>query len=124
MVAYWQVVVALVATVSALGSLRSQDRPLSWRAVTALAAAAAILAGWPAVRRRAVVLLVPAFLTTTAACWGFQGFLPDGPPFGLFVLSPLRWQALVLVPVISVIAGFTGLRLYERQLRRGPEEAG
>ena len=171
MVAYWQVVVALVAAVSALGSLRSQGRPLSWRAVTALAAAAAILAGWPAVdvafvtytpingnsgtisdplsgidgwlgdglfagtlilmlaaiaalrpavRRRAIVLLLPAFLTTTLACWGFQGFLQNGPPFGLLVLSPLHWQALVLVPVIGVIAGFIGLRLYESLLgRRG-----
>lgn len=171
MVAYWQVVVALVAAVSALGSLRSQGRPLSWRAVTALAAAAAILAGWPAVdvafvtyspigadsgtisdplsgiegwlgdglfagtlilmliaiatlrpvvRRRAAVLLLPAFVTTTLACWGFRGFLPDGPPVGLLMLSPLKWEVLVLVPVIGVIAGFIGLRLYESLLgRRG-----
>ena len=48
MVAYWQVAVALVAVTSALGSLRSQGRPLSWWAVTALAAAAAVVAGWPA----------------------------------------------------------------------------
>jgi hypothetical protein len=169
MVAYWQVVVALVTAGSALGSLRSQDRPLSWRAVTALAAAAAILAGWPAVevsfvtytpvgansgmisdplsssegwlgdglfavtlvllliaiaalrpvvRRRAVVVLVPAFVTTMLACWGFRGFLPDGPPVGLLMLSPLKWEVLVLVPVIGVVGGFTGLRLYERRLRR------
>ncbi len=176
MVAYWQAAVALVAAASALGSLRSQGRPLSWRAVTALAAAAAILAGWPAlevafvtytpitassgtisdplsgiggwlgdglfagtlilmlaaiaalrpaVRRRAAVLLLPAFVTTTLACWGFRGFLPAGPPFGLLVLSPLHWQVLVLVPVIGVAACFTGLRLYERLLRRREsEEAG
>jgi hypothetical protein len=55
---------------------------------------AAIVALRPAVRRRAIVLLVPALLTTTIACWGFQGFVQDG------------------------------LRLYERLLRRrGPEEA-
>jgi len=161
---------------SALGSLRSQGRPLSWRAVTALAAAAATLAGWPAVevatvtynpitansdtisdplsgiagwlndglfasililmlaaiaalrpavRRRAVVLLLPAFVTTALACWGFRGFLPGGLPFGLLMLSPLQWQVLVLVPVIGVVAGFIGLRLYERLLRwRESEKAG
>jgi hypothetical protein len=125
--------------------------------VTALAAAAAILAGWPAVevafvtyspitansgtisdplsgiagwlndglfastlilmlaaiaalRRRAAVLLLPAFVTTALACWGFRGFLPGGPPFGLLMLSPFQWQILVLVPVIGVAAGFIGLR--------------
>jgi hypothetical protein len=53
-VAYWQVDVALVTAASALGSLRFQDRPISWRAVTALAVAAAILAGWPAAEVAAV----------------------------------------------------------------------
>ena len=43
-------------------------------------------------------------MTTTLACWGFQGFLPAGPPFGLLVLSPLHWQALVLVPVTGRVA--------------------
>lgn len=176
MVAYWQAAVALVTAASALGSLRSQGRPLSWRAVTALAAGAAILAGWPAVevafvtytpvaansgtisdplastegwlgdglfivtlilmlaaiaalrpavRRRAAVLLLPIFVTTTLACWGFRGFLPAGPPAGLLMLSPLQWQVLVLVPVIGVVAGFIGLRFYERLLRRRePERAG
>ena len=76
-------------------------------------------------RRRAAILLLPAFVTTTLACWGFRGFLPAGPPFGLLVLSPLHWQVLVLVPVIGVAACFTGLRLYERLLRRREsEEAG
>jgi hypothetical protein len=121
MVAYWQATMALVTAASALGSLRSQGRPLAWRAVTALAAAAAILVAWPAVevafvrytpltansgrisdplsgiegwlgdglfagililmvaaiaalrpavRRRAGVLLLPAVVTTTLACWG------------------------------------------------------
>jgi hypothetical protein len=165
MVAYWQAAVALVTAASALSSLRSQGRPLSWRGATALAAAAAILAGWPAVevafvrytptgansgvisdplartegwlgdglfavtlilmlaaiaalrpavRRRAAVLLLPALVTTTLACWGFRGWLPTGPPVGLLMLSPLKWQFLVLVPVLGVAAGFTGLRLYER----------
>jgi len=169
MVAYWQAAVALVTVISALGSLRSQGRPLSWRAVTALAAAPAILAGWPAVemafitytpvtgtsgtisdpfwgsegwlgdglfavaliltliaiatlrpavRRRAAVLLLPALLTTTLACWGFGGFVPGGPPIGLLTLSPFQGRDLALVPVIGVVAGFIGLQLYERLLRR------
>jgi hypothetical protein len=169
MVSYWQTVVALVAAAAALSSLRSQGRPLSWRAAAALAAAAAILAGWPAaevapvtytrltansgtisdplssvegwltdglfavtlilmlatiaalrpaVRRRAVVLLLPAFVTTALVCWGFQGWMPNGRPFGPLMLSPLQWQDLVLVPLIGVVACFIGLRLYERQLRR------
>jgi hypothetical protein len=80
---------------------------------------AAIIALRPAVRRRAVVLLLPAFVTTALTCWGFSGFLPSGLPIGLLRLSPLRWQILVLVPVIGVVAGFTGLRLYERRLRHG-----
>jgi hypothetical protein len=42
---------------------------------------------------------------------GVPGFLPGGLPLGLLVLSPLEWQALVLVPVIGVAAGFVGLRL-------------
>jgi hypothetical protein len=175
MVAYWQAAVALVTATSALGSLRSQRRPLSWRAVAALAAAPAILAGWPAVemafitytpvpgtsgtisdpfwgsegwlgdglfavaliltliaiatlrpavRRRAAVLLLPAVVTTTLACWGFGGFVPGGPPIGLLTLSPFQGRDLVLVPVIGVVAGFIGLRLYERLLRRRePEKA-
>jgi DNA-binding HxlR family transcriptional regulator len=61
-------------------------------------------------------LLVPAFVTTVLACWGFRGFRPTGIPLGPLVLT--SWQALVLVPVIGVIAGFTGLRVYERLLRR------
>jgi hypothetical protein len=76
---------------------------------------AAIAALRPVVRRRAVVLLLPAFVSTTLACWGFR---PAGPPFGLLMLSPLHWQALVLVPVIGVVADFVGLRLYEHRLRR------
>jgi hypothetical protein len=79
---------------------------------------AAIAALRPVVRRRAVVLLLPAFVSTTLACWGFRGFRPAGPPFGLLMLSPLHWQALVLVPVIGVVADFVGLRLYEHRLRR------
>jgi hypothetical protein len=77
---------------------------------------AAIAALRPAVRRRAAVLLLPAFVTTVLACWGFRGFRPTGIPLGPLVL--ISWQALVLVPVIGVIAGFTGLRVYERLLRR------
>ena len=69
--------------------------------------------GWPG------VLLLPAVVTTTLACWGFRGFLPAGPPFGLLVLSPQHWQALVLVPVVGVVTGFIGLRLYDRLRRRG-----
>jgi hypothetical protein len=80
----------------------------------------AIIALRPAVRRRAVVLLLPAFVTTALVCWGFQGFLPSGPPVGLLVLSPLHWEALILVPVIGVVADFTGLWLYERRLRSRP----
>jgi hypothetical protein len=171
LVAYWQVAVALAVVTSALGSLRSQGRPLSWRAVTALAAAGAVVAGWPAaemafvtytpvtadsgmisdplrgfggwlndglfaatlilmiaaiaalrpaVRRRAIVVLLPAFVTTALVCWGFQGFLPNGIPFGPLVL--VKWQALVLIPVTGVIICLTGLRLYERLLRRREPE--
>jgi hypothetical protein len=74
------------------------------------------------VRRRAAVLLLPAFVTTALACWGFRGFRPIGIPFGPLVLTSFQWQALVLVPVIGVVAGFTSLRLYERLLRRRESE--
>jgi hypothetical protein len=70
------------------------------------------------VRGRAAVLLLPALLTTTLACWGFRGFVPAGPPMGLLALSPFHGQDLVLVPVIGVVAGFTALQFYERLLRR------
>jgi hypothetical protein len=174
----WEVVVALVTAASALGSLRGEERPLSWWAVLPLTAAAVILAGWPAVearavrytsvtansgrisdslsgnegwlsdglfavilvllvaaivalrpavRRRALVLLLPAFVTTALACWGFRGWAPSGTPFGPLMLSPLQWHLLVLVPAIGVAACFTGLRVYERWLRRRalrPQEQG
>jgi hypothetical protein len=87
-------------------------------AVTLILMLIAIAALRPAVRRRAAVLLLPAFVTTTLTCWGFRGFLPAGPPVGLLMLSPFQWQDLVLIPVIGVVAGFTGLRVYERSLRR------
>jgi len=83
---------------------------------------AAIAALRPAVRRRAAVLLLPAFVTTALACWGFRGFRPTGIPFGPLVLTSFQWQALVLVPVIGVVAGLAGLRLYERLLRRRESE--
>jgi hypothetical protein len=68
--------------------------------------------------RRVAAAGLPAFVTTALVCWGFQGFLPTGPPFGPLMLSPLQWDVLVLVPAIGVVACFTGLRLYERLLRR------
>jgi Trk-type K+ transport system membrane component len=83
---------------------------------------AAIAALRPAVRRRAIVVLLPTFVTTALVCWGFEGFLPNGIPFSLVLM---QWQPLVLIPVIGVITCFTGLRLYERLLRRRePEKAG
>ena len=91
-------------------------------AVTLILMLATMAALRPGVRRRAVVLLLPALVTTALVCWGFQGFVPTGPPFGPLMLSPLQWQDLVLVPVIGVVAGFTGLRLYERLLRRRESE--
>jgi hypothetical protein len=136
MTAYWQVAVALVTAASALGTANTGaiSDPLAgsegWLgdglfAGTLILMLAAIVALRPAVRRRAAVLLLPAFVTTTLTCWGFRGFLPGGVPFGLLMLSPLEWQALVLVPVIGVVAGLIGLRLYERLLcRREPEETG
>jgi len=87
-------------------------------AVTLILMLATIAALRPGVRRRGVVLLLPAFVTTALVCWGFQGWLPTGPPFGSLMLSPLQWQDLVLVPVIGVAPGLIGLRLYERLLRR------
>ena len=169
MVLWWEVAVALVTAASALGSLRSEERPLPWWAVLPLTAAAVILAGWPAVeawavrytpittnsgriadslsgnegwlsdglfavilvllvaaivalrpavRRRALVLLLPAFVTTALACWGFRGWTPEAGPFAPLMLDPLQWHLLVLVPAIGVAACFTGLRVYERWLRR------
>ena len=61
-----------------------------------------------------------------AVAVGFVGALvivrPGGLPLDLLMLSPLKWQALVLVPVIGVAAFFIGLRLYERLLRRREPE--
>jgi hypothetical protein len=83
------------------------------------------LEGWLTDGLFAVTLiLLPALVTTALVCWGFQGFRPAGPPFGPLMLSPLQWQDLVLVPVIGVVAGLIGLRLYERLLRRRSERAG
>jgi hypothetical protein len=89
-------------------------------AATLILMIAAIAALRPAVRRRAAVLLLPALVTTALVCWGFRGFLTTGLPLGPLMLS--QWQVLVLVPGIGVGAGFTGLRVYERLLRRRESE--
>jgi hypothetical protein len=34
------------------------------------------------------------------------------------MLSPMKWEFLVLVPLIGVVAGLAGLRFYERRVRR------
>lgn len=132
---WWQAAVALVVVASALGSLRSQERPLSWRAATALAVAAGILAGWPAVEVP-FVRYIPAF----------AGWLGDGifaatlvlMLAAIIALRPAVWRRVVvlLLPVflgttlicwgfrglpagtlvIGVAAGFAALRLHERRL--------
>jgi hypothetical protein len=48
--------IALIVAVAALGSVRAQGRPLSWRAAAAVAAGAAMIPGWPAIQAATVTV--------------------------------------------------------------------
>ena len=59
----------------------------------------------PVVRGGPSSCLLPAFVSHDAGLLGVRGLLPDGPPVGLLMLSPPKWEVLVLVPrLIGVIA--------------------
>jgi hypothetical protein len=89
----------------------------------------AVVAWWPPHRHRQPAKPGPPALVAGrdgarggAGLLGVPGFRPAGPPFGPLMLSPLQWQDLVLIPVIGVVACFTGPRLHERLLHRPESE--
>jgi hypothetical protein len=49
---------------------------------------------------------------------GVRRFSADRAALRAAHAEPLQWQVLALIPAIGVVAGFIGLRLYERLLRR------
>jgi hypothetical protein len=166
---WWKLILALVIALSALVAVGSENRVLSWRPVTAVSVAAALLAAWPAVlaatvtvtaapgggtvaysplsggegfladgllafvlivlllvvarlspaiRRRVVISLLPAVVTTALVEWTFGGFIASSQRFVHPVqLTAPQWAALALVPVLGFAAGLIWLARHERMLR-------
>lgn len=73
----------------------------------------------PAVRRRVLILVIPALAAWALVEWEFGGFIASRPWFPPPVpLTVPQWAVLAAVPVLGLIAGMTWLGRHERMLRR------
>jgi hypothetical protein len=71
------------------------------------------------VRRRVVILVLPAAAAAALVRWTFGGFIASSPRFVHPVLLTVpQWAALGAVPVLAFVAGTMWLRRHERMLHR------
>jgi hypothetical protein len=72
----------------------------------------------PVVRRRVLLLSVPALAVVGLVHWTFGGFLAASPRFTQPVLlTAPQWAALAVVPIVSLATGLIWLTRHERMLR-------
>jgi len=99
-------------------SMRIGPRPVTLiNAVLVVALAAVVLRLAPSVRRRVVVLALPAAATGLVVLWAFRDLLAPSPPFG-YLIAP-QWIVLVAVPVLTFALGARLVARYERKLASG-----
>jgi hypothetical protein len=105
-----------VIALSALVAVRSEHRPLSWPAVTAIVAAAALLGAWPAIEEASVT--VTAFPggggIVSSPFFGVQGIVTDGllalvaivvlVAVGRLTPAVRRRVVILLVPMAGALA--------------------
>jgi hypothetical protein len=73
----------------------------------------------PAVRRRVLLLSVPALAAGALVHWTFGGFLASSPRFTQPVLlTAPQWTALAAVPVLGLVTGMIWLGRQERMLQQ------
>jgi hypothetical protein len=91
-------------------------------ALLALMGAALLVAALrlsPAVRRRVLLLAVPALAAGAVVHWAFGGFLASSPQFPQPVLlTAPQWAALAAVPVLGLVTGMIWLGRHERMLHQ------
>lgn len=73
----------------------------------------------PAVRRRVLLLSVPALAAEAMMHWAFGGFLTASPRFAqpVAALTAPQWAALAAVPALGLVIGLVWLSRHERLLR-------
>jgi hypothetical protein len=74
----------------------------------------------PAVRRRVVLLGLPAAVTQLVVLWTFNGYLQSSPRFDppVYLVAP-QWISLVAVPILVFAFGAWLIARYERRLAAG-----
>jgi hypothetical protein len=122
------VVAAAFSTVASPGPYQVVSSPLTVispllrYALLALMGAALLVAALrlsPAVRRRALLLSVPALAAGALVHWTFGGFLASSPQFPQPVLlTAPQWAALAAVPVLGLVTGMIWLARHERMLHQ------
>jgi hypothetical protein len=97
-------------------------RPLASLAalVVMIALAIVVVRLSPAVRRRVVVLTLPAAVTALVVTLTFGGFMASSPRFipPVYLIGP-QWVSLMAVPVLAFVGGTWLVARYERKLASG-----
>jgi hypothetical protein len=88
-------------------------------AAIAISAAGIVVRQVPAVRRRIILLALPALSAAALTAWAFGGFLASTMQFGPPArLTAVQWAALGTAPALAFAAGLTLIARHERTLRR------
>jgi hypothetical protein len=113
---WWKLVFDVVIALSAFVAVRSEHRPLSWPAATAIAAAAALLAAWPTIEEASVTFTPNAGGGGIASSpfFGVQGFVTDGllalvmivvlVAVGRLIPAVRRRVVILLLPTVGALA--------------------